>query len=220
MPRDAATVSKNMSKIHSKDTSIELQLRKALWHKGYRYRKNYKALPGSPDIVLTKYKIAIFCDSEFFHGKDWEYLKLRLEKGHNPDYWIKKIERNRNRDWKTTKNYFFSDTLSFISGDRISKNILTSVSKLLRKLSGTAKWHPSMMIHTIFHNALLQQTGSCLPPVVYLAPLSIFRLFARFCSISACSILFSFLTPVLPGYNLPAFPSALYSHSKVPLHAL
>ena len=81
MSRDSATVSNNMRKIHSKDTSIELLLRKALWHKGYRYRKNYKALPGSPDIVLTKYKIAIFCDSEFFHGKDWEILKLRLEKG-------------------------------------------------------------------------------------------------------------------------------------------
>ena len=90
MSRDSATVSNNMRKIHSKDTSIELLLRKALWHKGYRYRKNYKALPGSPDIVLTKYKIAIFCDSEFFHGKNWEILKLRLEKGKNPDFWIKK----------------------------------------------------------------------------------------------------------------------------------
>ena len=107
MPRDTATVSKNMSKIHNKDTSIELQLRKTLWHKGYRYRKNYKALPGSPDIVLTKYKIAIFCDSEFFHGKDWECLKMRLEKGNNPDYWIKKIERNRTRDWENDKKLLF-----------------------------------------------------------------------------------------------------------------
>lgn len=98
MSRNSETVSKNMRSIHSKDTSIELQLRKALWHKGYRYRKNYKALPGSPDIVLTKYKIAIFCDSEFFHGKDWEILKPRLEKGKNPDYWVKKIERNIQRD--------------------------------------------------------------------------------------------------------------------------
>ena len=104
MQREAAIVSKNMSKIHSQDTSIELQLRKALWHKGYRYRKNYKALPGSPDIVLTKYKIAIFCDSEFFHGKDWEILKLRLEKGKNPDFWIKKIERNRKRDDDISKH--------------------------------------------------------------------------------------------------------------------
>lgn len=107
MKRDSKTISKNMSKIHSKDTSIELILRKALWHKGYRYRKNDKSLPGSPDIVLTKYKIAIFCDSEFFHGKDWEILKLRLEKGNNPEYWIKKIERNRSRDWENDKQLLF-----------------------------------------------------------------------------------------------------------------
>ena len=71
---------KNMSKIRGKDTSIEVVLRKALWHRGFRYRKNYKGLPGRPDIVLTKYRIAIFCDSKFFHGKDWEILKPRLER--------------------------------------------------------------------------------------------------------------------------------------------
>ena len=89
---------KMMSKIHGKDTSIELALRKELWRRGYRYRKNLKSLPGSPDIALTKYKIAIFCDSEFFHGKDWEVLKGKLQNGKNPDYWIKKIERNIERD--------------------------------------------------------------------------------------------------------------------------
>lgn len=71
---------RNMSNIKNKDTSIEIKLRKALWEKGYRYRKNYNKLPGKPDIVLTKYKIVIFCDSEFFHGKDWEKLKLQLKK--------------------------------------------------------------------------------------------------------------------------------------------
>ena len=65
MARDTKITSNNMRQIRSKDTSIELRLRKALWHSGYRYRKNFKKLPGSPDIVLTKYKIAIFCDSEF-----------------------------------------------------------------------------------------------------------------------------------------------------------
>lgn len=98
MSRDAEIVSKNMKSIHSRDTSIELRLRKALWKKGYRYRKNHKKLPGTPDIVLTRYKIAIFCDSEFFHGKDWEFLKLRLERGNNPEYWINKIQRNIQRD--------------------------------------------------------------------------------------------------------------------------
>lgn len=123
MSRDSATVSNNMRKIHSKDTSIELLLRKALWHKGYRYRKNHKALPGSPDIVLTKYKIAIFCDSEFFHGKDWEILKLRLENGKNADFWIKKIERNRNRDYENDKKLLFLGyTVLHFWGQDISKH--------------------------------------------------------------------------------------------------
>ena len=73
MSRDPEIISKNMRKIHSKDTSIELQLRKALWHKGYRYRKNYKVLPGSPDIVLTKYKIAIFATANFFMEKTGKF---------------------------------------------------------------------------------------------------------------------------------------------------
>ena len=107
MPRSQEAVSKNMQKIRSEDTSIELRLRKALWHKGYRYRKNYKDLPGKPDIALTKYKIAIFCDSEFFHGKDWETLKPRLEKGKNPDYWIPKIERNMERDREKDRRLLF-----------------------------------------------------------------------------------------------------------------
>lgn len=136
MTHDPEIVSKNMSRIHNKDTSIELQLRNALWHKGYHYRKNYKALPGSPDIVLTKYKIAIFCDSEFFHGKDWEILKLRLEKGKNPDYWIKKIERNRSRDWENDKNSYLLVTQLSTSGDKISKNTQMNVYKPLKKQFG------------------------------------------------------------------------------------
>lgn len=88
-----------MSRIKGKDTSIEIILRKALWSKGIRYRKNYKVLPGTPDIAITKYKIAIFCDSEFFHGYNWKIKKQKL--GHNREYWIKKIERNIDRDRET-----------------------------------------------------------------------------------------------------------------------
>ena len=94
---------KNMRNIHSSDTKIELILRKALWNEGYQYRKNYKKLPGAPDIVLTKFKIAIFCDSEFFHGKDWESLKPRLEKSKNSKYWINKISKNQERDNEINK---------------------------------------------------------------------------------------------------------------------
>lgn len=85
---------KNMRNIKAKDTKIEIALRKALWSKGYRYRKNYDKLPGKPDIVLTKQKIAIFCDSEFFHGKDWDVLKPRLKNSNNSEFWIDKISKN------------------------------------------------------------------------------------------------------------------------------
>lgn len=94
---------KNMQNIRNKDTGIEVRLRKALWHKGYRYRKNDKRLPGKPDICLPKYRIAIFCDSEFFHGKDWDDLEIQLSRGSNPDFWIKKISGNMERDKKVTK---------------------------------------------------------------------------------------------------------------------
>ncbi len=97
----------NMSRIKGKDTSIEVVLRKALWRKGHRYCKNCKTLPGRPDIALTQYKIAIFCDSEFFHGKDWEILKPKLQKGKNPDYWIPKIERNMERDVEKDKELLY-----------------------------------------------------------------------------------------------------------------
>ena len=87
---------KNMQHIRSDNTKIETILRKALWDKGYRYRKNYKDLPGKPDIVLTKYKIAIFCDGEFFHGKDWEVLK-RIYKGRGIRYGEGKVGRRDKR---------------------------------------------------------------------------------------------------------------------------
>lgn len=98
---------KNMQHIRSNDTKIEVLLRKALWKKGYRYRKNYKKLPGKPDIALTKYKIAIFCDGEFFHGKDWEVLKPQLEKGNNADFWINKISKNQQHDDEINKQLQF-----------------------------------------------------------------------------------------------------------------
>lgn len=98
---------KNMQRIKSQDTSIEIALRRALWAKGYRYRKNYAGLPGKPDIVLTKHKIAVFCDSEFFHGKDWEVLRARLEKGNNREFWTRKISRNMERDDEVNKKLLF-----------------------------------------------------------------------------------------------------------------
>ncbi len=115
---------KSMQKIRSKDTSIEVILRKRLWHDGYRYRKNYKKLPGSPDIAITKLKIAVFCDSEFFHGKDWEKLKARLERGKNPQYWINHIEKNMERDQRVDQALAFLDwTVIRFWGKDIKKDL-------------------------------------------------------------------------------------------------
>lgn len=91
---------KNMQAIRSRDTTIELALRKALWKKGIRYRKNYKGLIGKPDIVITKYRIVVFCDSDFWHGYDWDNRKSRIKS--NQEYWIPKIERNMKRDKEVT----------------------------------------------------------------------------------------------------------------------
>ncbi len=114
---------KNMQHIKSKDTTIEIALRKALWEKGYRYRKNYKALPGKPDIAITKYKIAVFCDSEFFHGKDWEIKRPKLLNSKNSEYWISKIERNMERDRKNEQQLLFLGwTVIRFWGKEILKN--------------------------------------------------------------------------------------------------
>ena len=91
-----------MSRIHSKDTKPELVLRKILWRKGHRYRKNYKELPGSPDIVFLKKKIAIFIDGDFWHGNNWRIRGLKNREDEFADdkreYWIDKINKNIKRD--------------------------------------------------------------------------------------------------------------------------
>lgn len=95
-------ISDQMKKIHSKDTKPELILRKALWHEGIRYRKNYKKLPGSPDIVILTPHIAIFVDGEFWHGYNLETQKKRLH--HNKEKWIRKITQNMKRDQRNNND--------------------------------------------------------------------------------------------------------------------
>lgn len=88
--------SENMSRIRSTNTSIEIILRKELWKIGLRYRVNDSSIFGKPDIVFKKHKVAVFCDSEFWHGKD--YLEGKYIVKTNQDYWIPKLERNIKRD--------------------------------------------------------------------------------------------------------------------------
>ncbi len=96
MKRDEATVSYTMSRIKGKDTGIELSLRKELYALGFRYRANSNKVFGHPDISSKKYRIAVFCDSEFWHGYRFEENEAKIKS--NRDYWIPKIRRNIARD--------------------------------------------------------------------------------------------------------------------------
>ncbi|HET8885762.1 MAG TPA: very short patch repair endonuclease [Salinimicrobium sp.] len=88
--------SKQMSRIRGKDTKPEIAFRKELWRRGYRYRISYKKLIGKPDLVLLKYKVAVFIDGEFWHGYNWEEKRNEIKS--NRGFWIPKIERNMQRD--------------------------------------------------------------------------------------------------------------------------
>ena len=91
---------KNMQAVKNKDSEIELLLRKELWKRGIRYRKNVNRVLGKPDIAFIGKKVAVFCDSEFWHGYDWEHKKEDIKS--RRDFWIPKIERNIQRDKEVT----------------------------------------------------------------------------------------------------------------------
>ncbi len=91
---------KNMRAVKNKDSEIELLLRKELWSRGLRYQKNSKKVFGKPDIVFIGKKVAVFCDSEFWHGYDWENKKNEIKS--RREFWIPKIERNMQRDLEVT----------------------------------------------------------------------------------------------------------------------
>ena len=101
MQKTKEQISYNMQRVKNKDSDIELMLRKELWSRGIHYRKNANKVIGKPDIVFIKKKIAVFCDSEFWHGFNWEERKNDFKT--NQDFWIPKIERNIQRDIEVNK---------------------------------------------------------------------------------------------------------------------
>ena len=125
--------SKNMQAVRSTNTKDEVRLAKALWHLGYRYRKNNKTVFGKPDFTFKKLKIAIFIDSEFFHGKDW---KTRKKPQTNPEFWIKKIERNMQRDIEVNTHLESQNwkILRFWSND-IKKNLDSCILEIQNAIS-------------------------------------------------------------------------------------
>lgn len=134
MKRDEATVSYTMSRIRGKDTSIEVKLRKALYEKGCRYRCNSKYIYGHPDISFKGVKVVIFCDSEFWHGKDFEENEKKILS--NREYWIPKIKRNIERDNEVNEKLTQEGYLIFrFWGGEIEKNLDKCVTKILEGLS-------------------------------------------------------------------------------------
>ncbi len=101
MTKTKEQISYNMKRVKAKDSEIELLLRKELWNRGLRYQKNVKTIIGKPDIVFKGKKVAVFCDSEFWHGYDWENRKFDIKS--RREFWIPKIERNMQRDIEVTE---------------------------------------------------------------------------------------------------------------------
>jgi len=134
MKRDEATVSYTMSRIRGKDTSIEVKLRKALYERGCRYRCNSKYIFGHPDISFKGVKVVVFCDSEFWHGKDFEENEKKILS--NREYWIPKIKRNIERDNEVNEKLTQEGYLIFrFWGGEIEKNLDKCVTKILEGLS-------------------------------------------------------------------------------------
>lgn len=125
---------KNMKAIKSYGSKLETILCKELWNRGHRYRKNNKSVFGKPDITFKKYKIAIFVDSEFWHGKDWETKKHNIKS--NKAFWHKKIERNMERDKEVTQYLLKTgwEVLRFW-GNQIETDMLNCVKKIESKLN-------------------------------------------------------------------------------------
>lgn len=124
---------KNMQAIKSKDTKIEVILAKALWKKGLRYYKNNKKIFGKPDFTFPRFKVAVFCDSEYFHGKEWETAKERIKT--NREFWHKKIEGNIQRDQEVNTRLTQEGWIVLrFWGEEIKKNIELCVLKVSNAL--------------------------------------------------------------------------------------
>ncbi len=133
MSKTKEQISFNMRQVKNKDSKIELALRKALWAKGIRYRKNVSSIYGHPDIAFKGKKVAVFVDSEFWHGYNWEERKKDFKS--NQEFWIPKIERNIERDLEVNKK-LSSDgwTVLRFWGKEVEKNLDECISKIMEAI--------------------------------------------------------------------------------------
>ena len=128
-----------MQRVHAKDTKPEILLRKALWHHGIRYRKNYRLLPGTPDIAITKYRIAVFVDGDFWHARGHE-MKPGEQIQTNQLFWRKKLKRNVERDKENNEALLEKGwiVLRFWESD-IMKNLSDCVNEIMLYLPKSLK---------------------------------------------------------------------------------
>lgn len=122
---------RNMQAIKNKDSKIEVALRKELWARGLRYRKNAKSVFGKPDIVFIGKKVAVFCDSEFWHGYNWEERKADFKS--NQEFWIPKIERNIERDREVTERLEFDGWIVLRFWGNEIKNSVVQCADIIEK---------------------------------------------------------------------------------------
>ena len=133
MKKTKEQISFNMRQVKNKDSEIELLLRNELWKRGYRYRKNVKSIFGHPDIAFIGKKIAVFIDSEFWHGYDWENRKNDFKS--NKDFWIPKIERNITRDNEVNERLISEGWIVIrFWGKEIKKNLQECVDYIEQRL--------------------------------------------------------------------------------------
>lgn len=127
-----------MQAVKSKGSKIETLLSKALWAKGYRYRKNDRTVFGKPDLTFKKLKIAVFVDSEFWHGKDWN--KRKHDHKSNQEFWLGKIERNILRDKEVNRRLLKEkwQVLRFWGKD-IEKNLHYCITKIEEIINETKR---------------------------------------------------------------------------------
>tara|TARA_R110002124_G_scaffold120895_6_gene278997 strand:- start:58241 stop:58696 length:456 start_codon:yes stop_codon:yes gene_type:complete len=124
---------RNMIAVKNKGSKIEVKLAKALWAKGYRYRKNDKTVYGTPDFTFKGLKIALFCDSEFWHGKNWKERKHDHKT--NVKFWHQKIERNIERDEEVNQELLKRGwTILRFWGEEIEKDLISCVAKIEERI--------------------------------------------------------------------------------------
>ena len=125
---------KNMQAVKATGSKIEITLAKQVWALGHRYRKNDRTVYGKPDLTIKRYKLAIFVDGEFWHGKDWK--KHKQDHKSNQDFWHNKIERNMQRD-KEVNAYLLKTGWKVLRfwGQDITKNLRTCTDKIIEAIN-------------------------------------------------------------------------------------